>query len=70
MIGEYHRSLKMPAAEEIFDLVFYRPVAFVYVRLVCRAELTYGMRITPNQISVMSGFAGIIAAWSFSLGTR
>lgn len=62
MWSEYRRSLKMPDAEELFDLLFYRPAAFLLVKLV------YRTRLTPNQITVFSMLAGLIAAWDFSTG--
>src|SRR5213082_3099465 len=62
LIEEYKRSLKMPEAEEIFDLLFYRPIAFVFVKII------YRLPITPNQVTGLSLLAGLISAWYFSLG--
>jgi phosphatidylglycerophosphate synthase len=61
-LNEYRKSLKMPEAEEIFDLLFYRPVAFGFVKLV------YRLPITPNQVTFLSMVSGLIAAHEFSLG--
>lgn len=60
---EYQRSLKMPEAEEIADLLFYRPLAFVFVKLV------YRTRLTPNQVTLLSMIAGCSAGFSFAFGT-
>ena len=56
LVEEYKRSLKMPEAEEVFDLIFYRPLAFVFVKLVYRSP------VTPNQVTLLSMIAGLIAA--------
>jgi hypothetical protein len=63
MLEEYKRSLKMPEAEEIFDLIFFRPVAFVLIKVI------YKLPITPNQISFLSMIVGLLAAWYFFVGT-
>lgn len=52
----------MTEAEEIPDLFFYRPLAFVFVKMIYRTP------ITPNQVTVLSGFFGVVAAWMFSIG--
>lgn len=53
----------MAEAEEIFDLAFYRPAAFVFVSVI------YRLPISPNQVTGMSLAAGIVSAWFFSSGT-
>src|SRR5438034_931824 len=63
LIEEYKRSLKMPEAEEVFDLLFYRPIAFVFVKAI------YRLPITPNQVTGLSLVAGLVSAWYFSAGT-
>ncbi|MBI5020803.1 MAG: CDP-alcohol phosphatidyltransferase family protein [Ignavibacteriales bacterium] len=63
MIEEYRLSLKMPEVEEIFDLIFYRPLAFLFVQSIKRFS------ITPNQITFISMMFGFFAAWQFSHGT-
>lgn len=60
---EYKKSLKMLEVEEILDLILYRPLALVFVRLVHKTP------ITPNQVTLMSFFAGLASAFSFSQGT-
>jgi hypothetical protein len=62
LVDEYRRSLKMLAAEEVFDLVFYRPVAYLFVKGM------YRLPITPNQVSIISLAAGLIAAWQIAIG--
>jgi hypothetical protein len=64
LIQEYKKSLKMAEVEEILDLVFYRPIAFVFVKLV------YRFPITPNQVTFLSLLAGLASAWYFIPGTR
>ena len=63
LIEEYKRSLKMPEAEEVFDLIFYRPIGFVVVKAI------YRLPITPNQVTVLSLVTGLLAAWYFSIAT-
>ena len=62
-VETYRRSLKMPEAEEIFDLLFYRPVAFLLVKVLIL------LPITPNQVTMLSLIAGCVAAWYFSVAT-
>ena len=63
LIEEYRRSLKIPGAEEIFDLILYRPVAFVFVKTI------YRLPITPNQVTFLSLLASLASAWYFSIGS-
>lgn len=62
MIAEYRRSLKHTDAEELLDLCFYRPLAYLVVRTLHRS------RVTPNQVTLCSLIAGLVAAWDFSAG--
>ena len=62
LIEEYKRSLKMPEVEEIFDLIFYRPLGFLFVTSIYRSP------ITPNHITILSMVTGLMAAWYFSIG--
>lgn len=64
LVEEYRRSLKLPEAEELFDLLIYRPVAYAFVRAVHRTP------ITPNQVTMLSAAAALAAAWSFAGGTH
>jgi hypothetical protein len=63
MFDEYRRSLKMPEAEEFFDLAFYRPLGYLTVRLL------YPLPLTPNHVTGLSLAAGLQAAWQFSHGS-
>ncbi len=60
---EYKNSLKMAEVEEILDLVIYRPIAFVFVKLI------YRLPITPNQVTYGALVAGLISAFEFAQGT-
>lgn len=62
--SEYRLSLKAIEIEEFFDLVFYRPLAFVVVKLIYRTN------ITPNQLTYTALFFGIVAGICFSFGTK
>jgi hypothetical protein len=64
LIEEYKSSLKMPEAEEILDLVFYRPVAFGFVKTIGH------LPVTPNLITVLSLFCGLLAGWDFSIAAH
>ncbi len=61
--AQYLASLKMREVEEFFDLVFYRPLAFLFVKAIYRTD------ITPNQITVISMLLGVIAGVCFALGS-
>jgi phosphatidylglycerophosphate synthase len=63
LLQEYRNSLKMAEVEEPLDLFFYRPIAFGIVKLI------YRLPITPNQITLFSLGAGLVAAYYFSVGT-
>ena len=60
---EYKKSLKMMEVEEFLDLVLYRPLALVFVRMVYRTP------ITPNGVTFLSFFAGLVSAYCFAQGT-
>jgi len=60
---EYMRGLKSVAVEEVFDLIFYRPLAFLLVKAVYRTA------ITPNQLTLFSMMLGIVAGICFAFGT-
>ncbi|MBI3194112.1 MAG: CDP-alcohol phosphatidyltransferase family protein [Ignavibacteriae bacterium] len=62
MLETYRQSLKMPEAEEAFDLIFYRPLAYLLVVPLSKTP------ITPNQITILSLLAGLVAAYYFSIG--
>jgi len=50
---EYKSSLKLIEVEEFLDLIFYRPLAFLFVKAVYKTSLT------PNQITVLALIAGV-----------
>ncbi len=53
----------MLEVEEFLDLILYRPVALVFVRIVHRSPLT------PNGVTFLSFLAGLASAYSFAAGT-
>ena len=53
----------MTEVEEYFDLFFYRPLAFLLVKIIYRTN------ITPNQITYTSILAGIVAGCFYAQGT-
>jgi phosphatidylglycerophosphate synthase len=59
----FKQSLKKPCAEELIDLVFYRPLAFFFVKLLLP------LPITPNQISFLAMACGIAGGLFFAGGT-
>lgn len=63
LIEEYKKSLKMVEAEEILNLVLYRLIAFVLVKLI------YRLPIRPNQVTYGSLTVGILPAVEFAQGT-
>ncbi len=64
MPADYRRSLKLPEAEEFFDLLVYRPLGYLLVRLMYRTP------ISPNQVTAFSTLFGIAAAFLFALGSE
>ena len=63
LVQEYRAMLKAPELEEILDLVLFRPVAFVLVKLI------QPTRITPNHVTLFSFLPGLAAGWCFWQGT-
>lgn len=64
LLQEYKNSLKKIEVEEIFDLYFYRPLAFLLVKGI------YHTSITPNKLTVMSMIFGVIGGFFYSVGTH
>ncbi len=60
--SEYKKSLKMIEVEDYFDLVFFRPLAFLLVKLI------YPTRITPNQLTYTALVFGIISGILYAKG--
>ncbi len=63
-LQEYKSSLKKIEVEEFFDLYFYRPIAFLFVKGI------FNTNITPNQLTVISMIFGVIGGFFYSLGTH
>lgn len=62
-LNEYRASLKAIEVEETLDLIIYRPLGFLLVKLI------YKTSITPNQLTFLALIAGAVAGYFFSLGT-
>ncbi len=60
---EYKKTLKSVAVEEVFDLFFFRPLAFLFVKLIYRTS------VTPNQLTILSIFFGLFGGASYAFGT-
>jgi phosphatidylglycerophosphate synthase len=60
---EYKSSLKAVEVEEIFDLVIYRPLAFIFVKA------TFSINLKPDQVSVSAMFFGATAGVLLGFGT-
>jgi hypothetical protein len=56
LLTEYQKSLKAIEVEELLDLVFFRPLAFAFVKAV------YRTRLTPNAVTGIATIVGLIAA--------
>lgn len=61
---EYKDSLKDIAVEEVVDLVIFRPIAFLLVKII------YHFPVTPNQISFLSMSVGIVSGVFFAFGDK
>lgn len=60
--SEYKKSLKMTEVEDYFDLFFFRPLAFLLVKLI------YPTNITPNQLTITAVILGIISGFMYAQG--
>lgn len=64
LLQQYKDSLKIVEAEEIFDLLIYRPLAFIFVKI------TYPLNfLTPNLVSSMAMFVGVAGGVMFGFGS-
>jgi hypothetical protein len=63
VVQEYKQGLKSVAVEEVLDLIFYRPLAFLLVKGV------YSTPITPNQLTFVSMIFGVLGGVCFAFGT-
>ncbi|MDQ3020759.1 MAG: CDP-alcohol phosphatidyltransferase family protein [Bacteroidota bacterium] len=61
---EFKQSLKTVDSEEILDLIIFRPISFVLVKLI------YNTNITPNQISSVALMFGILTGILYGFGTH
>ena len=61
---EYRASLKTLETEEFLDLIIYRPLGFLVVKLVGNTK------VTPNQLTFAALVAGVTAGIVFAFGTR
>ncbi len=59
---EYISSLKRPEAEEVLDILLFRPIGFVIVKTF------YRLPITPNMYSLLALISGIFSAIFFAEG--
>lgn len=64
LASEFKESLKTVDSEEILDLVIFRPISFVFVKLI------YNTNITPNQISIVALMFGILSGVLFGFATH
>ena len=62
LVKDYTSSLKTIQVEEMPNLLVYRPLAFLLVKLL------YPFPITPNQVSFLAIIPGVISAYCFSRG--
>ena len=62
LLSEYRSSLKNIHAEELLDVYFFRPLAFIIVKIF------YSLPLTPNNYSFMSFIAGMFSAYLFYQG--
>lgn len=59
----YEQSVKSRAADELINTYLLRPAAGVVVRLL------YNTPVTPNQVTIASMVAGVVAAYAYLRGT-
>ena len=62
LFKEYKASLKAVEVEEIFDLIVYRPLAFLFVKA------TYSTNLTPDRVSVAALLIGSSSGVMFGFG--
>ncbi|HMQ79666.1 MAG TPA: CDP-alcohol phosphatidyltransferase family protein [Ignavibacteria bacterium] len=63
LYSQYKSSLKAIEVEEIFDLIVYRPLAFLFVKA------TYSLNITPDMVSLAALSIGSTAGIMFGFGS-
>ena len=62
-LPEYKKSLKMPEVEESLDLVIYRPLAFLLVKLIFRTG------ITPDHLTIAAILTGVTGGVLYAFGS-
>lgn len=62
--SEFKQSLKTVDSEEILDLIIFRPISFVLVKLI------YNTNITPNHISIVALMFGILTGILYGQATH
>ena len=60
---DYKSSLKLAEVEELSDLIFFRPLAAIFVKII------YPTNITPNQITTVALIIGVIGGWLYVFNT-
>jgi phosphatidylglycerophosphate synthase len=63
VLNEFKRCLKPIYVEEVFDLVVFRPFAYLLVKAI------YPLPITPNQVTIAGLFAALIGGIFMITGT-
>lgn len=61
--ADYAASLKDPCAEEIVDLVLFRPLAYLFVKILLP------LPVTPNQVSLLAMASGVAAGFFLAGGS-
>lgn len=64
ILQQYKDSLKTVEAEEVFDLIIYRPLAFIFVKITYPLDF-----LTPNLVSSIAMLFGVAAGVMFGFGT-
>jgi phosphatidylglycerophosphate synthase len=63
MFKEFRKSLKHVIFDDTLTLYILRPIAFIFVKVLCRTK------ITPNQVSLIGILVGITSGFFFTQGT-
>jgi phosphatidylglycerophosphate synthase len=63
LLKQFKESLKTVEAEEVFDLLIFRPIAFLFVKITYPLDF-----LTPNLVSVMAMSIGILGGIMFGFG--
>ncbi len=62
-LQQFRYSLKRPEIEELIDIIFFRPMAFLLTKALMHTS------ITPNQISFIAMIFGLLTGYIYSFGT-